>query len=117
MGTTAEQVLRTLRERERARQQAAHERAQRLAGVLPELKALLVERFGARRIWLFGSLALGTAHLGSDIDLATEGLPPERYFEALAEAMRIARADVDLVRLEEAPQSLRERVAEEGREL
>jgi predicted nucleotidyltransferase len=85
--------------------------------VLPDLKCLLVERFSARRVWLFGSLATGTPRPSSDIDLATEGLPPEAYFEALAEALRVAQATVDLVRLEDAPASLRDRVAVEGREL
>lgn len=53
----------------------------------------------------------------SDVDLAVEGLDGSRYFHALADLMQIFRGPVDLVRMEEATDSLRDRVTAEGREL
>ena len=76
---------------------------------------ILVRRFGASRVYLFGSLTGRAATpFGprSDIDLAVEGLAPECYWEALgaveAELPRGRR--MDLVRLEDAHSALRERV-------
>jgi predicted nucleotidyltransferase len=44
---------------------------------------LLRERFGARRVVLFGSLAgQGLWHARSDVDLAVEGLTPAMLFDA-----------------------------------
>jgi hypothetical protein len=46
---------------------------------------LLRERYGVNRIRLFGSLAhKSNFHVGSDIDLAVEGLKPSDYWEALS---------------------------------
>ena len=75
-----------------------------------------VVRLGARRVWVFGSLATGSMTETSDVDMAVQGLAPERYFEALAELMTVFGAPVDLVRIEEASESLRERILAEGRE-
>lgn len=44
-----------------------HENLSPLVGVLRE--------YGARRVFLFGSMARGDARPGSDVDLACEGLP------------------------------------------
>jgi hypothetical protein len=44
----------------------------------PAIGALLAAR-GARRAWLFGSLAWGRGYEpSSDIDIAVEGIPPDR---------------------------------------
>lgn len=59
---------------------------------------------------LFGSLAEGRAGPASDVDLAVEGIRPDRYFACLADLMALFGAPVDLVRLEEASPSLRDRV-------
>ena len=64
---------------------AAADRAAALAAAR-RAADLLVRRYGARRVYLFGSLA-GTGsvvfHPASDIDLAVEGLPGEGFWEAL----------------------------------
>lgn len=70
---------------------------------------------GAVEVWLFGSLATAHVHPGSDVDLAVLGLPATSYFTALADLMELFGTPVDLVRIEEAPTSLRERIAREGR--
>lgn len=99
---------------------AAAERAQIRAGALtaklPAASAVLTRR-GAARTWVFGSLARGDATETCDVDLAVEGLPSEPYFDVLAELMHLFGVRVDLVRLEEASESLRACVREEGRQL
>ena len=106
-----EPYLRAWRERlsreERNRMVAAHiarEAAQRAASVL-------TERFGCTRVYLFGSLtgrSSGRFGLQSDVDLAVEGLPIERYMDALAvlEGVFHPGTGFDLVRLEDTLPSL-----------
>lgn len=52
---------------------------------LPELLTVLRERFAAKRVVIFGSLAAkDTFTHWSDIDLAVWGIAPERFYEAVA---------------------------------
>ncbi|HXQ23929.1 MAG TPA: nucleotidyltransferase domain-containing protein [Candidatus Acidoferrales bacterium] len=82
----------------------------------------LVRRFAAqphvRRIWLFGSRARGDAAERSDIDLAVEA-PEASEPEWLEMAGWIDEADtllpIDLVRLDDASEGLRQQVRKEGR--
>jgi len=114
---TAQDLARTLRARSAERRARAKVRADQLCARLPPAAALLVERHGARRVVLFGSLADGTYSEHSDVDLAVEGMPSARYFEALAELMALFGGPVDLVRIEEAGSSLRAHIEEVGRPL
>lgn len=80
---------------------------------------LLVERYGARRVYLFGSLAGSrTIHDRSDIDLAVEGLGPGRvYWRALAQLWTCLPSGIklDLVPLEDAEPELVEQILTEGK--
>jgi predicted nucleotidyltransferase len=68
-------------------------------------------RHGARRVWLFGSLARGRRlDARSDLDFAVEGLPPAKYLPALGELLQTLPCDVDLVEWERAPEGLRQNV-------
>ena len=81
--------------------------------------SLLRERFGARRVVLFGSLAhRAWFTTDSDVDLAVEGLPPEHYWDAwrLVEEV-VADRPVDLVEIESASPSLRHAINQHGVEL
>lgn len=100
--------------RDRADQVAAASRVQALREAVPVLVERLRDAWGARRVWLFGSLAWGTADGASDIDLAVEGLRSEDYFSALADLLERAPGRVDLVTLEDAPASLAARIRAEG---
>lgn len=74
---------------------------------------LLKERFGARRVIVFGSLAgQGKWHERSDIDLAVEGMAAEQFFRAWASLWEILPpgVDVDLVPLEDVSPELRARI-------
>jgi predicted nucleotidyltransferase len=117
MGTSASDTVKVLREREQRRRDEAARRAARLSLRLARAGALLRDRYGADRVILFGSLATGTVSPSSDVDVAVAGLAAARYFDALADLMELFGSPVDLVRIEEAPESLRDRIAAEGRAL
>jgi len=86
----------------------------RLAREKAAALALLCLRAGARRVILFGSLVTGDIRRG-DIDLAVEGLPADAFFPLLGELLEEAVPfPLDLVRVEEAPPLLRERILTEG---
>ena len=50
----------------------------------------LVREFGAKRVYLLGSLAEDRFRLDSDIDLMVAGLAPEIFFQASAQISRLA---------------------------
>ena len=83
--------------------------ARRLAGVLTEV-------YGAKRVYLFGSLARARARFAdtSDIDLAVEGLSADHFYEALGDLLCRSTFIVDLKPLEEVSETLRLRIAREG---
>ena len=114
---TARELTQTLRARSVDRCARAEARADRLRAQLPKAASLLVTRYQARRVVLFGSLANGTHDEQSDVDLAVAGLPSAVYFHALADLMDLLAGPVDLVRVEEAMPSLLERIQEEGQAL
>lgn len=69
----------------------------------------LKEQFGVREVYLLGSLAGQSPwHSRSDIDLAVEGLPPEKYISALSALYQLVPEglEVDLITLEDAPPEL-----------
>lgn len=74
---------------------------------------VLKERFGVRAVYLFGSLAGSSPwHSRSDIDLAVEGLAPDRYMAALSMLWELLPegAELDLITLEDAPPELAARI-------
>ena len=103
-----------LRRRERTRRNARQRRAAEVRVRLGALAANLESKFGVLRVYVFGSLLTGELWEDSDVDLAVEGLDPGKYFRALDLACTLARRPVDLVRIEEAPPALRERILDEG---
>lgn len=74
---------------------------------------LLKERFGAREVYVAGSLTGDSPwHSRSDIDLVVEGLANEEYVRALSELWELLPVgiDLDLITLEDAPPSLVARI-------
>ena len=79
------------------------------------LAARFLREQGARRVWLFGSLAKGrrpTVH--SDFDFAVEGLPGDRLFGSVGHLLQILPRPVDVVEFESCPTLLREQILEHG---
>lgn len=99
----AERVLREREERRRHLLAAARAAAQALH-----------DEFGATRVWVFGSLTRPWFHEGSDVDLAVEGIAPDRTGVAWDRAIEVVGGPVDLVAIEEADEGLRRRILESG---
>src|SRR3954454_6484748 len=79
------------------------------------LAAKFLREQGARRVWLFGSLAKGrrpTVH--SDFDFAVEGLPGDRYFGSVGHLLQILPRPVDIVEIEDCNSLLHEQILEHG---
>lgn len=102
--------------REARRRQQVRDRLATIRAALPDA-ATALQALGASRIWVFGSVADGTFEDGSDLDLATEGLPPESFFAARAAVGDLIPVELDLIELERAPSSLRALILNEGQEL
>jgi len=104
--------------RRRADEQLLQERHAALLDRAGRVASMLRERFGARKVILFGSVATGRLRSHSDLDLAVLGLPEEQYLEAFREASELVRPyQLDLVPVEMASAALRNRLAQEGVEL
>jgi predicted nucleotidyltransferase len=84
-------------------------RRQRALEAADRCTRVLKEQFGAREVYLFGSLAGQSPwHNRSDIDLAVEGLPPDQYITALSALWELLPEglELDLITLETAPPAL-----------
>jgi predicted nucleotidyltransferase len=104
--------------RQRAERDLARrgERAQEARRMLPRLIGHLVERYHARRVWLFGSLAAGGFHERSDIDLVVEGIAGAPVYRAAAELEDLCRGElrVDLIPAEDAQPEVLEKLQRVG---
>jgi len=71
----------------------------------PEIHQMIIERaqkYGARTVWLFGS-AMGDYSQARDIDLAVEGVAPEKFFKLYGDLVMDLPKPVDLVDLDNPP--------------
>ncbi|HET6977138.1 MAG TPA: nucleotidyltransferase domain-containing protein [Pyrinomonadaceae bacterium] len=79
------------------------------------LAARFLREQGARRVWLFGSLAKGCqATVHSDFDFAVEGFPADRFFGSVGHLLQTLPRSVDVVELEVCSPLLREQILEHG---
>ena len=60
----------------------------------------ILKESGCTQIFLFGSLATGKVHKGSDIDLAVRGCPKGEFFHLLGKLLLELYHSVDLVSLD-----------------
>ncbi|MBC7338781.1 MAG: nucleotidyltransferase domain-containing protein [Firmicutes bacterium] len=96
---------------EQKRAEALRERAREKARLVADI---LKERYGARQVILYGSLARGDFREGSDIDLLVEGLSGS-YWDAYLSAERVAAPFVvSLVCSEDASPPLVDCALKEG---
>ena len=95
-----------------AESRALAEQARR---VLPDAVEIL-KKYGVKRVILFGSLLRdGRFHRGSDIDLAVEGIPPQKFIRAGADLMMALDWQIDLKPLEEVDDFSREMILQKGK--
>ncbi|SNB51568.1 nucleotidyltransferase family protein [Thermoflexus hugenholtzii] len=103
------------RRREQDRRIEGAKRRERAWRVAARAARLLKESFGVRQVWAFGSLVRNQLDERSDIDLAVAGLAERDLCRAVG---RLQSLDpdfpIDVVRLEDAPPSLRRRIEQEG---
>ncbi len=98
---------------------ASDERIAHARAIAQEAADLLREQFHATRVVLFGSLAHRLWFTPwSDVDLAALGIPPGKFYEAVAVVTSLGREwTVNLVDMATAPSALRQAIEEEGIEL
>ena len=94
-------------------------RRQQAWRVAQQAARLLRDEYGASKVVVFGSLVHDTWFTPwSDIDLAAWGIPPERYYGAVAAVTGLSPAfQVDLVDPDACRTSLRATLEREGVEL
>jgi len=112
------EAVRAFVRREQGRREAATAgRTATLRGLVAPLATALHEA-GATAIWVFGSLARtrgwSAPHPDSDLDVAVEGLDAARFFEVERALRAVISEPFDLLRIEDAPASLRERIERDG---
>ncbi|MBC8235502.1 nucleotidyltransferase domain-containing protein [bacterium] len=77
----------------------------------------LVKDFGAKKVYLFGSLIDNTFTDGSDIDLAIEGAKTIDYLKAIAALEGINGFSVDLLNFESCSTPIKKRILKYGKVL
>ena len=108
-----------IEQRQRAGNLLIEERWRQAQLLARQAAALLREEFGASRIQLFGS---GTQRprftLWSDVELVVWGIPPQRFYAAVAAVTGIsADIGVDLIDGDQCSQALRMAIEQDGTEL
>ncbi|MEW5814840.1 MAG: nucleotidyltransferase domain-containing protein [Spirochaetota bacterium] len=78
---------------------------------------ILVEEFGAERVYLIGSLLREDAFTEfSDVDIAVSGLNTEKYFKALSLIWGLfpKGVELDIIPMEDADEYLKSKILTEG---
>jgi predicted nucleotidyltransferase len=80
---------------------------------------MLKEKFGAKEVILFGSLARrGCFTLYSDIDLAVRGIPSDKFYAAVGLIIIFnMEFDIDLIEIETSPAALKQNIKKYGKPL
>jgi predicted nucleotidyltransferase len=91
-------------------QSLAYSAREQLEPIIDYLK----ENFPVTKIILFGSLVKGKFCETSDIDLAVDGIPPEKYFQVLNTVNSMSDRLIDLKPLEALEAHFLKRVLETG---
>lgn len=96
----------------KSRKKLLHKLAQQCADILRD-------KHTVNRVILIGSLVKGRVHENSDIDIVVEGLPSKEYINTLTELWDMLPAGVplNLIPLEDAFTSMKEKALKEGKVL
>jgi len=101
------------------RERESEEKRRRLRAIRKARRVAkaLKRKYGAKEVYLFGSLVWRPDFLwpGTDIDLLVKGLEDEKYFEILADISTLSYPfKVDLIPYEKAWPSIKSRARLEG---
>lgn len=104
---------------QRTRKKYLKERREKAFKVAEEAANLLRRKFRARKIVLFGSLTNEDAFSAwSDIDLAAWGIPPGKFYSAVAAITGLSPLfEIDLVEPDNCRASIKEVIYREGVEI
>ena len=110
------QPLQAILQRKSATHSQLERRRKRAMRVARQAASLLRKEFDAKKVMLFGSLAIPEYFtLWSDIDLAVFGVPADRFYGAVAAVTGLsADFKVDLVDAETCKVSLRDAIDRDG---
>jgi len=105
--------------RQEAENQQVEERWQQAQRLARQAAKVLYEEFGAVRVLLFGSAIRHTSFTPwSDVDLTAWGIPPERFYAAVAAVTGLSvDIKIELVDPEDCCLALRANIAHGGVEL
>lgn len=104
------------RKRREVEERKRTKRLRQAREIAENLAEMLVQNYGAKEVWLFGSLVRAASfHRNSDIDLAVAGLPAQQFFRILAQLNTATEFAVDLVDLDACPSWLAEAIRIEGK--
>jgi predicted nucleotidyltransferase len=106
----------TILQRQSATHSQLERRRKRAMRVARQAASLLRKEFDAKKVVVFGSLAIPENFtLWSDIDLAVFGVPADRFYAAVAAITGIsAEFKVDLIDAETCKVSLRDAIDQDG---
>jgi predicted nucleotidyltransferase len=106
----------TILQRQSATHSQLERRRKRAMRVARQAASLLRKEFDAKKVVLFGSLAIPKNFtLWSDIDLAVFGVPADRFYAAVAAITGLsAEFKVDLIDAETCKVSLRDAIDRDG---
>ncbi|HHW03164.1 MAG TPA: nucleotidyltransferase domain-containing protein [Thermoanaerobacterales bacterium] len=92
------------------------ERYEKAWGVAKQIAYLLRQKYGANKVWVFGSLTNKEMfNQWSDIDIAVEGIPSEYYYKAVAEVISFSQEyKIDIVDVFECSPLMQENIQREG---
>jgi len=108
-----------IRRRQASADPQIQERWQQAQQLAQDAARCLRDQFVARRVVLFGSAVKQSSFTRwSDVDLAARGVPPERFYEAVAAVTSLCVGiPVDLVDAEQCSEDLKKTIEQEGVEL
>src|SRR3990172_11736690 len=108
--------LEAIRRRRKAKGPERAKRRRRAMTVARKAAELLRNEFGAKKVFIFGSLAKrGSFTLFSDIDLAVEGMPSRYYAAAETVYYLTPEFKIGLVELETCSPAMRENIERDGK--
>ena len=104
---------------QRARKKYLKDRREKALKVAKEAATLLRQKFGAQKIVFFGSLTNEDAFSAwSDIDLAAWGIPPEKFYSAVAAITGLSPLfKIDLVEPDNCREAIKEVIYRKGVEI
>ncbi len=74
----------------------------------------LSKEFGAEKVLLFGS-CIDDVESAHDIDVAIEGVEPEKFFEMYGRILGEVDSELDLIPLEDTREHFAKRILEKGK--